>query len=52
MGAVHPVDPPAAPLLRKRMNQPGFNLSVPLLSLFKSRGLQYGDDLDILVPQV
>jgi hypothetical protein len=34
------------------MNQPGFNLSVPLLSLFKSRGLKGGDDLDILVPQV
>ncbi|GIL89329.1 hypothetical protein Vretifemale_17159 [Volvox reticuliferus] len=35
-----------------RFNAPGRMLPVPLLSLIKSRGLEDGDDLDVLVPQV
>ncbi|EFJ42824.1 hypothetical protein VOLCADRAFT_97070 [Volvox carteri f. nagariensis] len=35
-----------------RFNAPGRKLPVPLLSLIKSQGLEGGDDLDILVPQM
>ncbi|GLI69708.1 hypothetical protein VaNZ11_014215 [Volvox africanus] len=35
-----------------RFNAPGRMLPVPMLSLIKSQGLEDGDDLDVLVPQM